>query len=96
VVDIDVDPGTSAGSNVVPLLRVLPYDPAPRRETVRTWLAVGFSAFYRLDRRHTCCGFDMALDHSINPLLTGLFTPFLGVTGTIIGFYFSGGHPPTH
>jgi uncharacterized membrane protein len=32
----------------------------------------------------------LIFNNSINSLLTGIFTPFFGLTGTIIGFYFGG------
>jgi hypothetical protein len=61
----------------------------PNRHWVRTFLA------YLLTGTTVVIGLTLLIvavwKHiDVNPQLTGIFTPFFGLTGTIVGFYFGG------
>jgi len=60
-----------------------------RREWTRTWLAYGVTGLVgAVTIILIVWGF--ARNAPLNTLLAGVFTPLIGIAGTIIGFYFAG------
>jgi hypothetical protein len=60
-----------------------------RREETRTWLAYASIALIAAVSI-TMTIWSLARNVSIDSLVAGVFTPLIGITGTIIGFYFAG------
>jgi uncharacterized membrane protein (DUF4010 family) len=68
-----------------------------RRERTRTWLAWAVIGLLALDIVLIMVWFfaNHASKDGLQALLTGLFTPIVGLAGTVLGFYFgSGGDAP--
>lgn len=91
--DIDAEPALLGSSDTPEQPVTVAYDPSPQREKVRTGLAIGLAIVTVLIGATLLVTALLKLVADINPLLTGIFTPFFGLTGTIIGFYFGGNDP---
>ena len=67
-----------------------PYDPEPAREQTRGWLAGGILAIFFIE---ILLFFGLAYFHEmamadIKELAIIMFTPSIGILGTVLGFYF--------
>lgn len=70
------------------------YDPLPRREKTRSWLAIGLVALLATVAL-SLIGLTAAefLDESTTKdLVAGILSPLIALTGTALGFYFGGQH----
>lgn len=85
VLDLDVEkPGPDASPRPQRLATV-PYDPGPERGGVRTKSAIS-SAIVTAGIGITPLFWALIWHDPVNALLTGIFTPFFGLTATVIGF----------
>jgi hypothetical protein len=85
VLDLDAEkPGPDASPRPQRPATV-PSDPSPEREGVRTKLAM-WSAIVTVGIGITPLFWALISHNPVNALLTGIFTPFFGLTGTFIGF----------
>ena len=85
VLDLDAEKPVLDASPRPQRLATVPYDPGPEREGVRTKLAIG-SAIVTAGIGITPLFWALVWHNPVNVLLTGIFTPFFGLTGTVIGF----------
>ena len=84
VLDLDAEkPGPDASTRPQRLATV-PYDPVPEREDVLTKLAIG-SAVVTTGIGITLLFWALIWHNPVNALPTGIFTPFSGFTGTVVG-----------
>jgi hypothetical protein len=60
-----------------------------QRETTRTWLAYGVSVAVGVVALMLII-WAFVHNTALQPLLTGIFTPLIGIAGTVLGFYFAG------
>ena len=60
-----------------------------KRERTRSWLAYGVTGLVGA-AAITFIIWGMVRNVSLSTALTGVFTPLIGIAGTIIGFYFAG------
>lgn len=96
VLDLDTEPPSTPGASNTPAVPESdPYHPGRDREKVRTRLAIGAAAV-TAGIGVTLLLFALIGHNEISPLLTGIFTPFFGLTGTVIGFYFGGQDTTKH
>ena len=94
--DLDTLPVERGASDNPKTPALAPFDPAPLREKVRTQLAIGLAIVTAVIGLVILAAALLKWTSDVNPLLTGIFTPFFGVTGTIFGFYFGGRDPTKH
>jgi hypothetical protein len=60
-----------------------------KREQTRTWLAYGITGLVGAVAV-TLTIWGLVRNSPLTALLTGVFTPLIGIAGTVIGFYFAG------
>jgi hypothetical protein len=65
-------------------LATSPCDPVPERDGVRTELAIG-SAIVNAGLGITLLFWALIWHNPVNALLTGIFSPIFGLSGTVIG-----------
>ncbi|MDQ6725696.1 MAG: hypothetical protein M3066_05975 [Actinomycetota bacterium] len=88
--DLTTEPPVTASAGTGPAFAIAPYDPSQDRERLRGILAGGLLALLAA----VAIGSVAALIFSeidsakLKEILVGVFTPLLGVFGTITGFYF--------
>ena len=85
VLDLDAEKPVLDASPRPQRLATVPYGPGPEREGVRTKLAIG-SAIVTAGIGITPLLWALIWHNPVNVLLTGIFTPFFGLTGTVVGF----------
>jgi hypothetical protein len=84
-----IDPGELARPATVP------YDPSPRRESVRGWLAGGLVAIVALEVLATFAALVAGVDVAdLRSLIEVLFPPSVALAGSATGFYFAGQNKP--
>jgi hypothetical protein len=88
-------PPTRGASNRAAVPESDPYHPGRDREKVRTRLAIG-AGIVTAAIGLTLLLWSLIWHNDVNALLTGIFTPFFGLTGTVIGFYFGGQDATKH
>jgi hypothetical protein len=70
------------------------YDPLPRREKTRSWLALGLVGLLAL-LTSALVGLTAAKALAIDDtkdLIDGILSPLIALTGAALGFYFGGHH----
>jgi hypothetical protein len=96
VLDLDAEPAPTPGASNTPARPESdPYHPGRDREKVRTLLAVGSGVVTSVIGL-TLLLWSLIWHNDVAHLLTGIFTPFFGLTGTVIGFYFGGQDTTKH
>ncbi len=94
-VDAQVEPAPSLteaharqlGSERTPT--TTPYDPSPEREKVRTRLSYAIFALTGATGITIVIG-TLAGADAVDTVLNGVFTPLIGLSGAVMGFYFGG------
>ena len=88
VLDLTPEPPVAAGTG--PAVATVPYDPSEDRELLRGILAKLLFALLAVVAigAVTARIVDQIDGAALKDILTGVFTPLLGVFGTVTGFYF--------
>ncbi len=93
--DLTAEPSTTASVGTAPALATVAYDPSRDRERLRGKLAGWLLALLAAVAIGPVVAlvFDQINSSTLKDILGGVFTPLLGVFGTVTGFYFGSTHP---
>jgi hypothetical protein len=88
--DLTTEAQVAASAGTAPALAITPYDPSQDRERLRGKLAGWLLALLAVIAIGAVAAliFSQIDSVKLKDILTGVFTPLLGVFGTITGFYF--------
>jgi hypothetical protein len=88
--DLTTEAQVAANAGTAPALAITPYDPSQDRERLRGKLAGWLLALLAVIAVGSVAAliFGEIDSPKLKDILTGVFTPLLGVFGTITGFYF--------
>ena len=70
------------------------FDPLPRREKTRSWLAIGLVALLAAIALSLIglTAAELLPESTTKDLVAGILSPLIALTGTALGFYFGGQH----
>jgi hypothetical protein len=95
VPDAEIEPAPELTEDEAQQLRsertptTTPYDPSPEREKVRTRLSYAILALTGVTGITIVIG-TLAGASGVDTVLNGVFTPLIGLSGAVMGFYFGG------